>query len=110
MSTVVENGRTFAYVLAQLRTSRNLSQAKLARLCRVDHSYISRLENGLRHPSVDFLHRLADVLALSEDERTALFAAAGVAIPPVVLDELAAIERTLASVLARIDALRSMVA
>ncbi|MCS7256275.1 MAG: helix-turn-helix transcriptional regulator [Thermomicrobium sp.] len=110
MSTVVEHGRTFAHVLAQLRTSRNLSQAKLARLCGVDHSYISRLEHGLRHPSVDFLCRLADVLELSETERTALFTAAGVVAPGVVLDELAAIERTLASALARIDALRGIVA
>ncbi len=48
--------------LIELRTSRGLSQARLAELAGVDRKTINRIENGHFSPSLDTLTRLSVVL------------------------------------------------
>jgi transcriptional regulator with XRE-family HTH domain len=48
--------------LIELRTSRGLSQARLAELADVDRKTINRIENGHFSPSLDTLTRLSVVL------------------------------------------------
>src|SRR5688572_24793945 len=51
-----------AELLKQLRIRHGMSQADLAALSEVDHSYLSRLEKGERRPSPRMLKRLAVAL------------------------------------------------
>lgn len=69
-------------LLRQYRARRNVSQTRLAALLGVDSSYISRLEQGTRTPSLAFYARLADLLELSPGERVRLLAAAGFPVYP----------------------------
>lgn len=74
---------SFAQALACLRTARGYSQGQLARACRVDPSYLSRLEGGSRAPSPAALAVIAARLDLDASERARLLAAAGFrAMPP----------------------------
>ena len=62
-----------------LRTARGhagLSQSAVARRVGLTSSYLAKLENGTRCPSVTMAGRLAVVLALGDDERRQLLAAA----------------------------------
>lgn len=55
-----------------------MSQSELARVAGCNHSYVSRLETGSRHPSTPaIVRRLADALALNPDARADLMIAAG---------------------------------
>lgn len=45
--------------IRQLRTERQLSQEAFADACRIDRSYMSGIERGLRNVSVLHLYRLA---------------------------------------------------
>jgi transcriptional regulator with XRE-family HTH domain len=54
--------RHFAVRLRELRRSRGLSQAELARQATVTPSYVTRLENGSSAPNLDTLSRLATAL------------------------------------------------
>lgn len=57
------NGRALvAWNLRRLRTTRGLSQERLAADTGVDRAYVSELERGQGNASVDLLDRLADVL------------------------------------------------
>ena len=58
----------FAQVMRRHRINRRLSQAKLARLLCVDHSYVSRLESGGRHPSLKLVHRLIRAMDLDAQD------------------------------------------
>ncbi len=65
---------------ADLRTLRNatgLSQSKLAEQAGFDHSYISRLEAGVRMPARETVDFLAVALGATKDERSYLLASAG---------------------------------
>jgi transcriptional regulator with XRE-family HTH domain len=75
----------FGAVLKELRERAGLSQNQLAKLSGLDHSYLSRLESGQRHPSYDAVARLAKVLARDKQERERLFAAAGYVPPEAVI-------------------------
>jgi transcriptional regulator with XRE-family HTH domain len=55
----------FGKVLRQIREERGLTQEKMAELADVDRTYIYRLENGLRSPSLDVIFRVADALKIS---------------------------------------------
>lgn len=55
----------FGKVLRQMREEKGLTQEKMAELADVDRTYIYRLENGLRSPSLDIIFRLADTLNIS---------------------------------------------
>ena len=54
----------FGRVLADYREAHGISQYRLADWMDSDHSYISRLEVGLRSPSRKFVERLVSVLHL----------------------------------------------
>ena len=69
--------KTFAAVLAELRTGRGLSQSRLAHEAGFDHSYISRLEAGKREPSRETVLVLAEVMGLANVDLDRLLVAAG---------------------------------
>jgi transcriptional regulator with XRE-family HTH domain len=54
-----------------------VSQSRLAALCDFDHSYVSRLEAGQRHPTRAAVERIATALQLDDDDRRELYHAAG---------------------------------
>lgn len=74
-STVASNG--FGALLRELRERCGLSQAELARRAGVNHTTISRLERGQRHPSRLMVLRLARALATDESMTARLLASAG---------------------------------
>ena len=48
--------------LKELRKKKGISQAELARKCEFSGTYISKIENGDRSPSLEKLDRMAEVL------------------------------------------------
>jgi transcriptional regulator with XRE-family HTH domain len=64
-------------IIKELRESRSLSQSKLAERCDFDHSYISRLESGVRNPTRDALERISIHLGLVPKEDRRLMNAGG---------------------------------
>ncbi|MGW5837949.1 helix-turn-helix domain-containing protein [Methylorubrum extorquens] len=48
--------------LRRIRAEKELSQETLADLCKIDRTYISGIERGLRNLSIDNLERLATAL------------------------------------------------
>ena len=65
-----------ADALRHARLERRLSLRQAARLARIDHSFLSRLERGLRAPRTGVAVRLARVLELDDDLAEELLAAA----------------------------------
>lgn len=69
----------FAVRLRELRSSRGMTQAELARQARVATSYVARLEGAAASPGIDLVQRLAtalgttphDLLPLAETPDTA---------------------------------------
>lgn len=55
----------FASVIARRRILRRWSQADLAGYCGLERSYISRLEKGLRTPSLDVIFRFAQAFGVT---------------------------------------------
>lgn len=49
----------FAEKLKKLRKERGLSQEALALLCDIDRTYIGRIENVKRNPSLEILSKIA---------------------------------------------------
>lgn len=78
----------FAARLRHYRELHRRSQSQLAKRAGVDHSYVSRLESGLRPPTRAAIERLADALGSDADERRLLFASAGF-LPSIPILELA---------------------
>jgi transcriptional regulator with XRE-family HTH domain len=48
--------------LRRIRLQKGLSQEELAATSGVSQQYLSGLENGLRNPTLELLHRIADAL------------------------------------------------
>lgn len=66
----------FSYLLHDLRLRHGLSQAELAQRIGYEQSYVSSVEIGLKGPPAnDFLDRLSTGLALTLDEKKALYEA-----------------------------------
>jgi transcriptional regulator with XRE-family HTH domain len=55
--------RLFAVRLRELRQSRGMTQAELARQAHITTSYVTRLESGAVAPGIDLVERLAKALA-----------------------------------------------
>lgn len=58
----------FAARLRELRRSRGMTQAELARLAHVTVSYVGRLENGGAAPGIDLVDRLAAALGTTVND------------------------------------------
>jgi transcriptional regulator with XRE-family HTH domain len=58
----------FGKTLAELRKTRKLTQSQLAELLDVQPAVISRWENGVSKPQLDYVIKLAEVLEVSFDE------------------------------------------
>lgn len=58
----------FAQKLKKLRNERGLSQESLALLCGIDRTYVGRIENMKRNPSLEILAKLADGLGVKLSE------------------------------------------
>ena len=55
----------FSQKLKMLRQERGLSQEGLALLCNIDRTYVGRLENLKRNPSLEILSKIADGLGMT---------------------------------------------
>lgn len=51
--------------MIEARKSQNLTQKQLAELVGIDQSDISKLENGLRNPTIQLLKRIADSMNMT---------------------------------------------
>ncbi len=60
--------RRFSVRLRELRTSRGMTQAELARLASVASSYVARLEGAAASPGIDLVQRLASALGTTPHE------------------------------------------
>ncbi len=54
----------FANRLKQIRKVRSLSQEELALMCGIDRTYIGRIENLKRNPSLEILDKIASGLGM----------------------------------------------
>lgn len=54
--------KKFGENLKQIRESKNLSQRSMSALCNIDHSDISKIENGEKNITLLTLHELAMAL------------------------------------------------
>ena len=54
--------------LRGFRQSRNYSQEKFAELTKLDRTYISGLERGLRNPSYLIIKRISEVLEINVNQ------------------------------------------
>jgi transcriptional regulator with XRE-family HTH domain len=68
---------TFGDTLRLLRERRGVSQSKLAERAEFDHSYVSRLESGVRMPAREAVERFGRALDCDAAELDRLLAAAG---------------------------------
>lgn len=76
----MQHGSTeFGALLKSLREKQKISQSKLAEQCDppFDHSYISRLESGVRMPTREAVQRIGMALKLFQPQLDSLLAAAG---------------------------------
>lgn len=67
----------FNNVLKELREKQRLSQSKLAKRAKFNHSYISRLESGNRVPTVEAVNRLANAMEIDAYDTDRLRISAG---------------------------------
>jgi transcriptional regulator with XRE-family HTH domain len=58
----------FAKRLKELRAKRGLTQAQLAKLSGVSHSYLSRIEIGMQEPTLGIIEKLAKALKVKPSE------------------------------------------
>jgi len=63
---------TYGELLATHRKNIGLSQSKLANKARLDHSMVSRLENGQRKPTMRSVRILNEALGIEDGSREAL--------------------------------------
>ena len=60
--------RAFGKALQEIRKAREFSQERLALTARLDRTYVSLVERGLRSPTIRTLVLLADVLDVQPHE------------------------------------------
>lgn len=68
---ISEIGTVFGTVLRRYRLQSDVSQEELAYRAGVDRTYISRLERGIRQPTITTLLGLANALGVSAAELVA---------------------------------------
>jgi transcriptional regulator with XRE-family HTH domain len=55
-------------IIKRFREDRNLSQEVLSGLANVDRSHLSKIELGLRSPTVTVLYKIADALGVNASD------------------------------------------
>ena len=63
-----EVSKKFALKLKALRDQRGLSQEALALMCNINRTYIGRIENLKRNPSLEILDKIAEGLNMKLHE------------------------------------------
>ncbi|HKM16379.1 MAG TPA: helix-turn-helix transcriptional regulator [Marinospirillum sp.] len=58
----------FGLRLREIRTIKNITQESLADRCKLDRTYISGLERGIRNPSLACIFRVAKGLDIEAEE------------------------------------------
>ena len=58
----------FGNVLKEVRTTKKISQEKLAEFCDLDRTYISLLERGLRQPTLTTIFKISKALDITPSE------------------------------------------
>lgn len=58
----------FSQKLKAIRQERGLSQEGLALLCNIDRTYVGRIENLKRNPSLEILAKIAEGLGMTLSE------------------------------------------
>jgi transcriptional regulator with XRE-family HTH domain len=64
----VDVRQTFGERVRELRQERGLTQEAFAAACRLDRTYISGIERGLRNPSLKNISRIAEKFGVSLSE------------------------------------------
>ena len=54
--------------IEKIRTAKNMSQADIHRLTGLDRAYISRVEGGLKNPTILNLEKISKALGVAPDE------------------------------------------
>ena len=54
----------FGQVVRYVREKQGTSQEKLAELAEIDRTYVSMIERGKRHPTLEVSKRIADALSV----------------------------------------------
>lgn len=57
-------GQTFGDFIRAARLSKKLTQEEVATVAKIEQAYLSKVERGLREPSLSIALRLCDALAL----------------------------------------------
>lgn len=86
---------SFGEALVAIIDARGLSYFRAATVLGVDHSYISRLINGERNPSLSLVDRMCEDYALTDEEAMHLYATADL-LPPRFRDRIVALTGTTA--------------
>ena len=60
--------KAFGTVLSKRRKNQKITQEKLANLCKLDRTYISMLERGLKQPTLGTIFKISNVLDLTPSE------------------------------------------
>ena len=63
--------QAFGIVLREQRLQASLSQEALAHASEVHRTYVSLIERGIRHPTLDIVFRLAEALKVAPSELVA---------------------------------------
>jgi XRE family transcriptional regulator, regulator of sulfur utilization len=54
--------------LKKIRTQKGISQGDISRKLDMDRGYISRLENGMKNPTLSTIQKIADFLEVSVND------------------------------------------
>lgn len=65
---ITDIGKIFGEVLRRYRSEMNISQEELAYRANVDRTFVSRLERGIRQPTITTLIGLGQALGVSAAE------------------------------------------
>jgi transcriptional regulator with XRE-family HTH domain len=58
----------FGQVIRLVREQQGISQEKLAELAEIDRTYVSMIERGKRHPTLEVADRIANALSMRLSE------------------------------------------
>lgn len=68
----MQNAEIIGNVLRELRENKNLTQEQLSGLAVLDRTHYSKLERGLRVPTIETLFKIAQALEMKPHEIVAL--------------------------------------